>query len=76
VFLTVSAHLSVSYVPYLYLIDQLKPKTVYLMGGEQCTEEYPKWIKSLQTSEVPVYYPEGGRAMGERFDFFKMITSF
>jgi len=69
VFLTVSAHLTVSYEPYFYLIDQLSPKAVYLMGGEQCTEEYPKCIKALKARNIPVAYPEGGRAMGEQFHY-------
>jgi len=41
VFLTVAGHLSVNHESYLYLIDQLQPKAVYLVGGDQATEQYP-----------------------------------
>jgi ankyrin repeat protein len=71
VFLPILAHLTLSYEPYFYLIDQLQPKAIYLVGGEQCTEEYQKCVKFLQLRGVPVYYPEGGRSMGERFHFRK-----
>lgn len=71
VFLPVKAHLTLSYEPYLYLIDQLQPKSIYLVGGEQCTEEYLNCVKSLKIENVPIFYPEGGRAMGERFHYLK-----
>lgn len=70
-FLNVSAHLTASYEPYLYLIDQLAPKAIYLMGGEQVTDEYPKCINVLKARNVPVTYPEGGRAVGERFHYLR-----
>jgi len=67
VFLPIKAHLTLSYEPYLYLIDELKPNAIYLIGGEQCTEEYLTCVRFLKSQNVPIYYPEGGRAMGERF---------
>lgn len=69
VFLPIMAHLTLTYEPYLYLIDQLQPKAIHLVGGEQCTEEYEKCVRALKSKNVPLYYPEGGRAMGARFHF-------
>jgi ankyrin repeat protein len=70
-FLTVSAHLTASYEPYLYLLDQLSPKAIYLMGGDQVTDEYPTCINVLKALNIPMAYPEGGRAMGERFHYLR-----
>jgi hypothetical protein len=69
--LSVGGHLAADYEPYLYLLDQLSPKAVYLMGGDQVTEEYPKCVKVLRAREIPVTYPEGGIATGERFHFIR-----
>jgi ankyrin repeat protein len=73
--LTVSGHLAADYEPYLYLIDQLSPKAVYLMGGDAATEEYPRCVEVLRARNVPVAYPEGGIAMGERFHFVREQAS-
>ena len=67
--LTVGGHLTVAYLPYLYFIDQLSPKAIYLMGGDQVTEEYTNCINVLKDRNVPVFYPEAGIAMGERFHY-------
>jgi ankyrin repeat protein len=69
--LTVSGHLTVNYEPYLILIDRLSPKAVFLMGGDAATEEYPKCVSALQVRDVPVKYPESGRALGERFHYIR-----
>jgi hypothetical protein len=63
--LSVSGHFAAAYEPYLYLIDRLSPKAVYL------TEEYPKCVGVLRARNVPVAYPEGGRAVGERFHYVR-----
>ncbi len=60
---------SFAYEPYLYLIDQLSPRAIYLIGEELVTEEHKKCIEVLRARNVPVKYPEGGIAMGERFHF-------
>ena len=57
----------VVYEPYLYLLDALSPKAVYLIGDDLVTEEHKKCIEVLSARNVPVYYPEGGIATGERF---------
>lgn len=59
------------YEPYLYLIDQLEPKAVYLMGDNLVYEEHRKCLDVLKARNVPVFYPEGGIAMGERFDYIR-----
>jgi hypothetical protein len=69
--LPVSGHVSVDYQPYLYLLDQLSPKAVYLMGGNVTTGEYPKCAEVLRARNIPVSYPEGGIARGERFHFLR-----
>ena len=69
--LTVSGHLTVNYEPYLFLIDQLSPKAIFLMGGDAATEEYPKCVSALQARDVPVKYAESGRALGERFHYLR-----
>ena len=73
--LPVSGHVSVTYQPYLYLLDQLSPKAVYLMGGNVATSEYPKCVEVLRARDIPVAYPEGGRAVGERFHYLRKQTS-
>lgn len=60
---------SFAYEPYLYLIDQLSPKAIYLIGEELVTEEHLKCIEVLSARDVPIYYPEGGIAIGERFHY-------
>jgi L-ascorbate metabolism protein UlaG (beta-lactamase superfamily) len=69
--LPVGGHLEVNYEPYKYLLDHLSPKVIYLMGGDAATEEYPKCVAILEKCNVPVKYPESGRAMGERFHYLR-----
>ena len=59
-----------AYEPYLYLIDQLSPKAVYKLGANN-REQYTKCVGVLQARNVSVAYPEGGRAMGERFHYLQ-----
>jgi ankyrin repeat protein len=64
-------HQDVAYEPYLYLIDQLSPKVIYLMGDKLITKEHTKCIEVLRARNIQVAYPEGGLAMGERFHFYR-----
>jgi ankyrin repeat protein len=64
-------HLTVAYEPYLYMIDQLAPKAVYLMGGDYVTDQYPVCVEVLKARNIPVKYPEGGKAVGERFHYLR-----
>ncbi len=64
-------HISLDYEPYLYLIDKLSPKAIYLMSDELVNEEPKKCVKILQPKGIPVKYPEGGIAYGERFHYKK-----
>jgi len=71
VMLQTQGHLTVAYEPYLYLIDQLAPKAVYLMGGDWAINEYPVCAEVLKVRGIPVKYPEGGKAIGERFHYLR-----
>jgi len=62
-------HLNIAYEPYLYLLDQLAPKAVYLIGDDLATEEHKKCVQVLRARHVPVAFPEGGIAVGERFHY-------
>jgi hypothetical protein len=64
-------HIDVAYEPYLYLIDQLSPKAIYLMGDKLITKEHTRCIEVLQSRNIPVACPEGGLAEGERFRFYR-----
>ena len=64
-------HIRLDYEPYLYLIDALSPKTIYLMSDELVYEEPKKCVKVLQSKGIPVKYPEGGIAYGERFYYLQ-----
>lgn len=65
---------ALAYEPYLYLIDQLSPRAIYLIGEELVTEEHKKCVEVLRARHVPVFYPEGGIATGERFHFRRERT--
>jgi ankyrin repeat protein len=67
-------HLDIAYDPYLYLLDQLSPKAVYLIGDDLATEEHRKCVDALRARKVPVAYPEGGIAIGERFHFIQTLV--
>jgi ankyrin repeat protein len=69
-FLRVRGHFDNDYEPYLYLLDQLLPKTIYLTGGEGMVSEYPKCAEFLQIRNIPIKYPEG-RIAGDRFHYLR-----
>ncbi len=62
---------SVAYEPYLYLVDQLSPRAVYLIAEELANEEHRKCLDVLKARDVPVFYPDGGIALGQRFHYQK-----
>jgi hypothetical protein len=64
-------HISPAYEPYLYLLDQLSPEAVYLNGDDLVTDEHRKCAEVLSARNIPVAYPEGGIAMGERFHYLR-----
>ncbi len=70
--LPVAGHLieSHTYDSYLYLVEQLSPKAVYLMHGYYVYDEYLKCAGLLRTRQVPVKYPEG-TAGGDRFHYLR-----
>jgi uncharacterized protein (TIGR02145 family) len=59
-----------AYEPHLYLLDQLSPRAVYLKGANT-PEEYPKCAEILRSRNIPVAYPEGGLAEGERSHYVR-----
>lgn len=62
-------HIHIKYEPYLYLIDQLSPKAIYLIGDDLEYEELKKCYEVLKARDIPVAYLEGGIAVGERFHY-------
>jgi len=62
-----------AYEPFLYLIDQLAPKTLYLFGANN-QETYPKCVEILEARDVPIVYPEVKAAKGERFHYRRDLT--
>jgi hypothetical protein len=71
--LSVHSHsndIGIAYEPFLYLLDQLSPKAVYLLGAN-IPEEYTKCAEVLRARNIPVAYPEGGITMGERFHYLR-----
>jgi hypothetical protein len=66
--LPVQGHLikAFTYDSYLYLLDQLSPTTVYLMGGNYVPEECSRCASVLRTRQVLVEFPEDE---GDRFHF-------
>ena len=70
--LTVESHsrLDAAYEPYLYMIDELAPKAIYLMGAN-VSETFPKCAKILQVRNIPVAYPESRKGWGERFHYMR-----
>ncbi len=72
--LNVNGHYKVAYEPYLYLLNQLAPKAIYLMGGEGSPGEYPKCADVLRARNIPVKYPECGRVLGDQFHYLRDET--
>lgn len=61
----------IDYQSYLYLIDQLSPKAVYLIGDDLAKDEHRKCIEVLRVRNIPVAYPDGGIAVGQRFHYLR-----
>jgi ankyrin repeat protein len=61
----------IDYQSYLYLIDHLSPKAIYLIGDDLAKDEHRKCIEVLHARNIPVAYPEGGIAVGERFHYLR-----
>lgn len=57
-----------NYEQYLYLIDQLKPKAIYLWGAN-VPEQYITCAEFLKVRNIPIVYPELNQAGGERFHY-------
>jgi len=53
---------------YFYLIDQLKPKAIYLWGAN-VPEQYVQCAEFLKVRNIPIVYPEIKQAAGERFHY-------
>lgn len=70
VILPVKSHINVAYQPYLYLLDQLSPKAIYLSGANQ-PEEHAICAHVLRARNIPVAYPEKGAGKGDRFHFLR-----
>jgi ankyrin repeat protein len=70
--LPVGGHLiqSYTYESYLYLLDQLSPKAVYLEHGFYEYNQYLKCAEVLRTRKIPVEYPEV-KAGGDRFHYLR-----
>jgi len=68
--LRVSGHFSNAYEPYLYLLDHLAPKTIYLLGGVRSPDEYQKCEKVLRSRNIPIKYPDT-RIAGDRFHYIR-----
>jgi ankyrin repeat protein len=73
VILPINGHTWVAYEPYLYLIDQLSPKAVYLTGGEGDHSEYSRCANFLQARNIQVKHPET-RIAGDRFHYLRDST--
>jgi hypothetical protein len=65
-----SNYIGIAYEPYLYLLDRLLPKAVYLQWAN-IPEEYTRCAEVLRARTIPVAYPEGGIEMGERFHYIR-----
>jgi hypothetical protein len=77
VFLSVYGHnnrVGTAYEPYLYLLDQLSPRAIYLTGANN-PEQYRRCVEVLRARGIPVVYPEGGRAKGARFHYLREEAS-
>lgn len=61
---------SYTYHSYLYMVDHLSPKAVYLMHGTYNYDAYLELAKLLESHPVIVKYPEG-TAGGDRFHFLQ-----
>jgi ankyrin repeat protein len=60
-----SNKVSNGYEQYLYLIDELRPKAIYLWGAN-VPEQYVKCAEFLKVRNIPIVYPEMDQSGGER----------
>ena len=60
-----------AYEPYLYLIDQLSPKIIYLVEGINDPEEYSRCTNFLQPKNIEVNHPETNAIAGDRFHYLR-----
>jgi ankyrin repeat protein len=60
-----------TYEPYLYLIDQLSPRAVFLVEGIIDPEEYKRCADFLQTRNIEIKYPETNAIAGDRFHYIR-----
>ena len=58
------------YEQYLYMLDQLTPKAVYLLGAS-IPEQYTRCTDVLRVRNIPLAYPEGGGEIGDRFHYLR-----
>ncbi len=56
------------YEQYLYLLDKLAPKAIYLWGAN-VPEQYVQCAEFLKVRNIPIKYPETSKAAGERFHY-------
>lgn len=63
-----SNYLGTGYEQYLYLLDELASKAIYLWGAN-VPEQYEMCAEFLKVSNIPIIYPEIKQAAGERFHF-------
>lgn len=64
----------VDYAQYLYLIDRLSPQALYLIGDDLIHEEHRTCLTALEKRDIPVFYPDGGIAMGQRFFYRRSVS--
>ena len=59
-----------AYEPYLYLIDQLSPKIIYLVEGITDPENI-RGALLLQPKNIEVKHPETNAIAGDRFHYLR-----
>jgi len=67
--LRVHSDMGNTYEPYLYLIDQLSPKAIYLTEGFANPDEYLRCADFLSVRKVEVEHPETNMVAGDRFHY-------
>ncbi len=75
--LPVSAHtndIENAFEPHLYLLDELAPKVVYLIGAN-IPDQYVRCAKVLRARNIPITFPEQERTKGERFHHLRPAAS-
>ena len=62
---------NIDYKQNLYIIDHLSPKAIYYIGDDQVKEEHRRAVDALNVRDVPVFYPDWGIAVGQRFHYLR-----